>query len=51
MALTLNEVAIRLNCNYTTVYKLVKNGKLKAFRVGSDYRVTEETLNAFMVGE
>ncbi len=51
MALTLNEVARKLNCNYMTVYKMVKRGELKAFKVGSDYRVKPDVLEAFMAGE
>lgn len=51
MALTLNEVAVILCCNYMTVYRMVKSGQLKAFRVGSDYRVTKENLDAHMAGE
>ena len=51
MALTLNQVATKLGCTYQTVYNLVKNGKLKAFKVGSDYRVRPEVLELFMGGE
>jgi excisionase family DNA binding protein len=51
MALTLMQVAEKLGCTYQTVYKLVKSGELKAFRVGSDYRVRPEVLEALMEGK
>lgn len=48
MNYTLAQVAEILNCTYQTVYKLVKRGEIKAFRVGSDFRVKEENLNEYM---
>lgn len=51
MIYTLQEVATILKCSYSTVYKLVKEEKLKSFRVGADYRVKQEDLDAFTRGE
>ena len=45
---TLKQVAKILNCAYVTVYKIVKKGELKAFKVGNDYRVRESDLKEFV---
>ena len=36
--LTVREVAKFLRIHPTTVYRLAKNGRIPAFRVGADYR-------------
>lgn len=41
---TLKEVASLLKVTYMTVFRWVKNKKLIAFRVGKQYRVTENEL-------
>lgn len=51
MVYTLQEVAEILKCSYSTIYKLVKEEKIKSFRVGADYRVSKEDLDAFIRGE
>ena len=51
MIYTLQEVADILKCSYSTAYKLVKNKAIKSFRVGADFRVRKEDLEAFMDGE
>jgi excisionase family DNA binding protein len=48
--LTLHEVADSLNCHYTTVYRLVRQGELPVFRVGSDYRVRHADLAEWLEG-
>lgn len=39
---TLKEVAEKLRVSYLTVYKAVQDGRIKAVKIGRDYRVTEE---------
>ena len=54
---TLNEVAARLKLSYGTVYRMVKNGRLKGFRAGNSdwrgtpWRVTEDALRALEHGD
>jgi len=47
MVLTVNEVAADLKVQKSTVYKLITSGKLKAFKIGNRFRVTQEDLNKF----
>ena len=42
--LTIQEVAKRFGVNVTTVYRLVQHGKLPAFKVGNQWRFSEERL-------
>lgn len=51
MVYTLYEVADILKCSYSTIYKLVTSGTIKSFRIGADYRVRQEDLDAFTRGE
>lgn len=46
--LTLTEVAGRLNVSIETVRRLIKNGKLKAIKVGNQLRVSEEALAEYI---
>ncbi len=52
-ALTLSQVAERLNITYATVYAMVHDGRLRSFRLGNGsharFRVTEEDLTAFVM--
>lgn len=45
---TLHEVEEILSVTQRTVYNLIKGGKLKAFKVGGQWRVTEEALQEFL---
>lgn len=47
MLLTINEVAERLRITVPTVYKLIGEGKLKAFKIGNRFRVDEADLKAY----
>ena len=42
------EVAEKFKVTYLTVFRWIKSGKLKAFRVGKQYRVKQEDLEAFI---
>ncbi len=46
--LTLSEVASRLNVSIETVRRLVKDGSLKAVRVGNQLRVKPEELEDYI---
>ena len=47
--LTPEEVAEILSLNIMTIYRYIKQGKLKALKVGtSQYRVKESVLKAFL---
>lgn len=47
MVLTVNEVADDLKVRSETVYNLIRSGRLKAFRIGNRFRITEEDLEKF----
>ena len=47
MLLTVSEVAKMLKVNRNFVYKLIKDGELKAVRVGS-IKVREDALNEYI---
>ena len=46
--LTVEEVAERFGVNVTTVYRLVKRGKLPAFKVGNQWRFSETRLEEWV---
>jgi excisionase family DNA binding protein len=49
--MTVREVAQYLRIHSTTVYRLLKQGKLPAFRVGSDWRFDVEAINFWRRGQ
>jgi len=46
--LTVEEVAKRFGVNATTVYRLVQQGRLPAFKVGNQWRFGEERLEEWV---
>jgi excisionase family DNA binding protein len=46
--LTLKEVCELLQVTQTTVYKLIKAGKIPAFRIGSDWRFRKDLIVRWM---
>lgn len=48
---TIDEVAKLLKVNPRTVRRALDAGELPAFRVGSQWRITREALDAYMHGE
>lgn len=46
--LTIQDVAKRFGVNTTTVYRLAKGGKLPAFKVGNQWRFSEERLREWV---
>ena len=45
---TLEEVADQLRVHRATVERLLKQGRLRGFKVGRDWRVTERELRRYM---
>lgn len=48
---TLKELEELLSTSYRTLLNYIKEGKLKAVKIGKSWRVTEENLKAFLNGE
>jgi excisionase family DNA binding protein len=46
--LTVKEVSELLRVNRSTVYKLIRQGRIPAFRIGTDWRFRMETLSRWM---
>jgi excisionase family DNA binding protein len=49
--LTAAEVAKQLRIHINLVYELINQGKLKAKKVGREYRITKTNLEAFLNNE
>lgn len=49
--LTVPQVAQRFGVNPTTIYRLVQKGQLPAFKVGNQWRFSEETLDAWILNQ
>lgn len=45
---TVNEVAEKLSITVRTLYNYIKNGDLKAVKIGKYWRITEDNLRAFL---
>ncbi len=45
---TIHEVAKSLKVTYLTVYRWIRAGKLKAKKVGKQYRITKQELDKFI---
>lgn len=45
---TLNEVAAILHITTRTLYSYIKDGKIKAVKIGRSWRVTEDALNKLL---
>lgn len=46
--LTVNEVADTLRVSRMTVYRMIKEGEMPAFRVGRGYRLREEDVHTYL---
>lgn len=46
--LSIQEVAKRFRVNATTVYRLAKQGRLPAFKVGNQWRFSEDRLKEWV---
>jgi excisionase family DNA binding protein len=47
--ITLNELAQYLKVHVSTIYKLLKENKIPAFRVGSDWRFSRREIDRWML--
>ncbi|OSC22103.1 hypothetical protein B8W69_26995 [Mycobacterium vulneris] len=47
-ALSIRKTANKLDLSYSTVYRLIKAGKLPAYRVGQQLRIDPDALDAFI---
>lgn len=45
---TVEEVAKTLKVNPMTVYRRIKEGKLKVYKVGRVFRISEESLKSYL---
>jgi len=48
---TVDELAKLLRVNARTIYRALEAGELRSFRVGTQWRVTQEALDAYMRGK
>ncbi len=42
------ELAEVLQVNIMTIYRYIKSGKLKAYKIGKEYRIDEKEFNKFL---
>lgn len=45
--MTLEQLAEYLQVSYQTVYKMVRNGDIRAVKIGRSYRVRKEDVDAY----
>jgi len=46
--MTVKDLADYLRCHQSTVYRLLKRGKLPAFRIGSDWRFRKDAVDEWV---
>jgi excisionase family DNA binding protein len=46
---TIKELANHLNINYYTILRYIKEGKIKAVKIGKIYRIYEEEIHRFEI--
>ena len=42
------ELAEKLRVNIMTIYRYIKAGKLKAYKIGKEFRIDKEEFNKFL---
>ncbi|MFH1656347.1 MAG: helix-turn-helix domain-containing protein [Candidatus Nealsonbacteria bacterium] len=45
---TTEELAKELRVNIMTIYRYIKSGKLKAYKIGKEFRIDKEEFNNFL---
>lgn len=45
---TAQELADKLRVNIMTIYRYIKAGKLKAYKIGKDFRIEAKEFEAFL---
>ena len=48
MVFTIDEIAERLRVSRDTVRRLIERGELRAMKIGSQWRIAEEDLDAYV---
>jgi excisionase family DNA binding protein len=46
--MTVPELAEYLQCNKSTIYRLIKKGQIPAFKVGADWRFKREVIEEWL---
>jgi excisionase family DNA binding protein len=49
--MTVAELSTYLRIHRSTIYRLLKQGRLPAFRIGSDWRFNKEAIDAWRLGQ
>jgi len=47
---TVTELAERWRCGTDSIYRMIRSGKLKAFKIGQDYRIKESEVEKYEEG-
>jgi len=45
---TAKELAEKLRVNIMTIYRYIKAGRLKAYKIGKDFRIDKKEFNRFL---
>jgi len=45
---TAQELAEKLRVNIMTIYRYIKKGKVKAYKIGKEFRIDEKEYNKFL---
>lgn len=45
---TAQDLAEKLGVNIMTIYRYIKAGKLKAYKIGKEFRIDKNEFNAFL---
>jgi excisionase family DNA binding protein len=48
---TVEEIAERLRVSHMTVYRWIKAGKLGAYKLGGEFRITEQDIEDFLAAQ
>lgn len=48
--LSVSEVAASLRISTTTIRRYIRDGRMEAYRVGGQWRVAKESIEAFLAG-
>src|SRR5580698_650526 len=51
MIMTVSELAVYLRVHATTIYRLLKDNRVPAFRVGSDWRFSRRAIDRWMLSQ
>lgn len=43
------DLAEKLNVNIMTIYRYIKAGKLEAYKIGKEFRISRDEFNKFLI--